>query len=415
MAGPRPSVRAAAAVLAVAAAAAGVSQAFGRFTFSLLFTDVRDDLGLSNTSAGTLGSANLLAYLTGTLVVSLVVGRAGLGRTARTGVAGVTAGLLLLAWAPNAAVTAVALVITGLFAAGVWVTVPAIATAQVGAGRRGTAIGLVGAGIGVGIVVASLLHGTADADRWRQVYRVEAAVALVVTVAGLRLLRHGEGTGSRPGPGTGRGGGSGFAAVRAVPGWRRLLGSYGLFAVAMSLMVTFLVAVLKEDAGYRSSAASLAFSMFGVGTIAGGPLFGPLADRLGRARALHLAYAVMAGTAVVIGSGARPWATFAALAFGTAFTAVPTTVAARLSDVVAAERFGAAYGVATLAFGAGLMVGPQLGGALGDATGSFRPVFWLAAAVAIIAGLLIRPGDAPAPPGRPARRPTADTAGDGGR
>ncbi|MEZ5231589.1 MAG: hypothetical protein R2749_02615 [Acidimicrobiales bacterium] len=40
MAGPRPNVRAAAAVLAVAAAAAGVSQAFGRFTFSLLFTDV---------------------------------------------------------------------------------------------------------------------------------------------------------------------------------------------------------------------------------------------------------------------------------------------------------------------------------------------------------------------------------------
>lgn len=54
--------------------------------------------------------------------------------------------------------------------------------------------------------------------------------------------------------------------------------------------------------------------------------------------------------------------------------------------------------MATLAFGAGLMIGPQLGGFLGDATGSFRPVFWLAAAVAAAAGVLA--AQPPPPPGR---------------
>ena len=98
-------------VLAVAASSAAVSQAFGRFTFSLLFTDVRNDLGLSNSRAGSLGSANLLAYLTGTLVVSLLVGRVGLSRTTRLGVVGVTTGVILLAWSPRAAVVAVALLI----------------------------------------------------------------------------------------------------------------------------------------------------------------------------------------------------------------------------------------------------------------------------------------------------------------
>lgn len=400
--------RRAAGVLAVAAASAGVSQAFGRFTFSLLFTDIRDDLELTNTRAGSLGSVNLLAYLAGTLAVSLLVGRAGLVRTARTGLLGVTAGLVLLAWAPNVAVVTVGLLCTGLFAAGVWVTVPGIAAARVGPHRRGTAIGMVGAGIGAGIVIGSLLHAGAATDAWRDVYRVEAAVAIAVSALGARWLRDGDRAGDGAGASAGSSGrtgtGSGFAAVRAVPGWPRLLASYGLFALAMSLMVTFLVGVLKEDAGYSNAAASFAFSCFGAGTILGGPLFGPLADRIGRARALHVAYAVMATTAVLIGTGARPWATLAALAFGTAFTAVPTTVAARLSDVIAAERFGAAYGVATLSFGAGLMVGPQLGGLLGDVTGSFRPVFWLAAAVAVAAGALIRraderrPGDTEGPP-----------------
>ena len=43
--------------------------------------------------------------------------------------------------------------------------------------------------------------------------------------------------------------------------------------------------------------------------------------------------------------------------------------------VIRTERFGAAYSTATLAFGAGLLVGPQLGGILADRTDSFRPVF----------------------------------------
>lgn len=372
-------------VLTVAAASAAVSQAFGRFTFSLLFTEVRDDLGLSNTLAGMLGSANLLAYLTGTLLVSLLVGRVGLSRTTRLGVAGVTAGLVLLSWSPGYPVVLAALLLTGLFAAGVWVTVPAIAASQVGPERRGSAIGVVGAGIGLGIMVASALHAGPGEGQWRLVYRAETALAVAVALAGLRWLRVASG-GVRPG--------GGLAAMRDVPRWQRLLLTYGLYGFAMSLIVTFLVAVLKQDGGYSTSAASFAFSCFGAGTIAGGPLFGPLADRWGRTEAMRLGFALLALSAVVIGWTARPWALIAATCFGLAFTGVPTTVAARMSDALAAERFGAAYAVATLAFGAGLMAGPQVGGLIGDVTGSFRPVFWLATAVASVAGVLV-PGDGP--------------------
>jgi len=392
------------AVLLVAAASAGVSQAFGRFTFSLLFTDVRDDLGLSNSRAGTAGSLNLAAYLAGTLVVSLLVGRIGLSRTTRIGVLGVTAGLALLAWSPGFAVVVGALLLTGFFAAGVWVTVPAIAAAQVPPHRRGTAIGVVGAGIGAGIVVAATLHAGPVGSAWRGVYRVEVVLAVVIAAVGQWLLRQ-QAAGTRRG--------SGLDALRAVPGWQRLLASYGLYGLAMSLMVTFLVAVLKEDAGYSTAAAAFAFSCFGAGTIAGGPLFGPLADRIGRPRAMHGAYGVMALTAVVMASGVRPWATIAAAGFGTAFTGVPTTVAAHMSDVIAAERFGAAYAVATLAFGTGLMIGPQAGGLLGDVTGSFRPAFGAAAVIALVAASLVRRSDGAATigPGVPAARPAPHAGG----
>ena len=43
------------AVLVTVTIAVAVSQSFGRFSYSVLLTDIRADLGISNTIAGTLG------------------------------------------------------------------------------------------------------------------------------------------------------------------------------------------------------------------------------------------------------------------------------------------------------------------------------------------------------------------------
>ena len=351
-----------------------VAQAFGRFTYSLLITDVRDDLDLSNTVAGSVGSANLGAYLLGTLAVSLLVGRLGLSRTTRLGLVGVTLGLLLLSWGPSLPVVFAGMAVAGFSGAAVWITTPALATAELGPSRRGTAIGLVGMGIGAGIVFASVLEATVAADTWRTVYRIEVVVAAIVAAVALVVFRGGPPAGARR---------TSLSAIRRVPRWGRLLASYGFFAVGMSLFVTFMVAVLEEDAGWSTSATAATFITFGVGSIFGGPVFGPLSDRFGRSRVLVAAFTVMAVTALVLPLGAGLLSVIAAFCFGMAFAGVPTIITARVSDAVDAESFGAAFGVATLAFGVGLTLGPQLGGLLRDVTGSFRPAFVVVAACAV--------------------------------
>jgi MFS family permease len=375
-------------VVVLTAAAACVSQAFGRFTYSLLFTDVRDDLALSNTLAGAIGSANLAAYLAGSLAVGLIVGRLGLVRTLAIGIVGSTSSLAVLAWGPSLTVVLPAATAAGFFGAFVWITGPGLATAALGPSRRGLAVGVIGAGIGFGIVSASLLASAIDVPSWRLVYLVEAAIGLVVTVgvfSGLRVELREPVTGAT---GVGLAARGGFGAIADVPGWIGLLTAYGLFAWALTSFVTFTVAVLAEDAGWSRGQAAAAFTALGVGTVAGGPVFGPLSDRLGRSRVLVLAFTVIAVAGVLVPLGLRPWSTAAAFAFGMAFTGVPTTVTARVSDHVPAERFGAAYSAATLAFGVGLLIGPQLGGVLADRTGSFRPVFGVVVGCAVLGGVL---------------------------
>ena len=54
-------------------AATAVSQAFGRFTYSVLYIEIRDDFDLSNTLAGSIGSLNLVGYLLGSLLVAYTI------------------------------------------------------------------------------------------------------------------------------------------------------------------------------------------------------------------------------------------------------------------------------------------------------------------------------------------------------
>jgi predicted MFS family arabinose efflux permease len=383
----RTSPAAAWLVVGAVAAASGVTQSFGRFTYSLLFTDLRDDFAISNTVAGALGSANLGAYLLGSLVVSVAVGRLGLANTLRGGIVGSCCSLVVLAWSPSLGVTFAAMTVAGFCGAFVWITAPGLATAALGAQRRGLAIGVSGAGIGIGIVVASIMATVVASTRWRLIYAMEAALAVLVVGAVLVIVRPSRRTPTRDRADTGAGEAqppAGLSTVREIPGWVGLMVAYALFAFGMALVMTFTVAVLVEQAGWTRPGAALAFTTIGLGTVAGGPVFGPLSDRFGRSPMLVVAFVVQALTGLLLPLGLRPWTVGIAFAFGMAFTGVPTVIAARVSDQVSDERFGAAFGAATLAFGVGLLAGPQFGGFLADATGSFQPGFVVVAGCAIM-------------------------------
>jgi MFS family permease len=56
--------------------------------------------------------------------------------------------------------------------------------------------------------------------------------------------------------------------------------------------------------------------------------------------------------------------------------------AAYLADHLATRAFGVAFGAVTLAFGGGQVAGPQLGGWIAEATGSFTPPFLLSSGIA---------------------------------
>jgi predicted MFS family arabinose efflux permease len=368
-------------VVLLVALGAAVAQAFGRFTYSVLLPAVRDDLGVSNTVAGLLGTANVGAYLAGTLLIIRATATVRLMTIMRIGFVLSLTGLALAGLAPNGVVLAAALVVMGLGGACIWIPSPAIAAAAVSPARRGTAVGMIGAGIGTGIVFAGRLSEDLRArwgvDAWQDVYRIEAVIGLVVAVAILVLLRpDAEAVATRTG--------SGLAVLRTMRGWVPLTLAYAAFGFSYLLAITYLTARLEDDAGYSDGRAAGVFAAVGLATIVGGIALGAVADRIGPRPSLVGGFALFAAGTVGILTGQTVAVLAGGVAIGMMFGGLPSVIATYIVQASDHVTYGPRYAVATLAFGIAQVTSPQVGGLLADVTGSFTVVFLLSGAVALL-------------------------------
>ncbi|GAB3309458.1 YbfB/YjiJ family MFS transporter [Geodermatophilus aquaeductus] len=370
-------------VLLVALASA-VAQAFGRFTYALLLPAIDRDLLGSYAVAGLVATANVLAYLAGTVAVSALSRRARPALLIQAGLACSAVGLGLLTRAQGAAGLAVGLTLTGVGGAFIWVPAPGLAGSVVRPSRRGAAIGVAGSGIGVGIVLASALTWTlrswgGDAS-WRTVYLVETGAAVLVLVLCVVLLRPAR---HRDDDVPVRAG-----ALRRVPGWIGLTGGYAAYGLAYSVYTSYLVTALEDDAGFSPGHASAVYTLVGIGLVAGGVVLGPLSDRWGRGPTLVGGYLAMAAAILLVPLGVEPLATVSALGFGLMMSGLPAVIAAHLSDSLTPREFAGAFGRCTLAFGLAQLCGPPLGGLLAETSGSFLVPFLLAGLVAAVGAAL---------------------------
>ena len=368
-------------VVVLVALGAAVAQAFGRFTYSVLLPAVRDDLGVSNTVAGLLGTANVGAYLAGTLLIIRATATVRLMTIMRVGFALSLTGLAIAGFAPNGVALAVALVVMGLGGACIWIPSPAIAAAAVSPARRGTAVGMIGAGIGTGIVFAGRLSEALRArwgvEAWQDVYRIETAIGLVVALTIVLLLRpEAEPVPARTG--------SGLAVLRTMRGWVPLTLAYAAFGFSYLLAITYLTARLEDDAGYTDGRAAGVFAAVGLATIVGGLALGAIADRIGPRPSLVGGFVLFAAGAGGILTGQTVAVLAGGIAVGMMFGGLPSVIATYIVQASDHVTYGPRYAVATLAFGIAQVTSPQVGGLLADLTGSFTIVFLLSGGVALL-------------------------------
>jgi MFS family permease len=196
-------------------------------------------------------------------------------------------------------------------------------------------------------------------------------------------------------------------AIRAPAFWWLALVRW-LAAVGFPLMNVHMVA-FAIGAGVPPVEAAAALGTVSLVSLGGRLATGWLADRLGRAATLTVAFAAaIAGIAclfLLAATGARGWLLGYVLLYGLAQGSSGIVTAARAADLFAGPHFGAVYGWLSLVVGPGEALGAWAGGALYDATGSYLSGFGLAAGALAVAAALMwavrSPGAATSGAGQP--------------
>lgn len=366
--------------LSAIAMAAGVGQGFGRFVFPALLPAMKADLLRSYGSAGFIGTANVAAYLLGAIIVMVLSVRLPAATILKGGLALSMTGMFTLATAQGLPQLVVGMLFTGCGGAAIWVPSPGIVGTLVGPERRGTAIGLVNAGIGVAIVFGTQLARFSPRwwgdGAWRWVWVIQGCTSVVVLVFAL-ITVHPTAVAVTARPR--------LSALRHASGWLPYTAGYFAFGFGYIITITYTVSALRDGSGFSPAHAANVYALLGLGTVGGGLLLGRLSDRIGRRNTIVVGYASSALCPLLLLSGREPLVALAALGFGVVFSGSVSVVAAYLADHARPGEFGPAFAAATVAFSLAQAFGPQVGGALVDATDGFGVTMGLSAAVLALA------------------------------
>lgn len=167
-------------------------------------------------------------------------------------------------------------------------------------------------------------------------------------------------------------------------------------AMGIGLMIPVMPNLILDVRGGTLSDAALWGGIlstgFAVMQFLFGPTIGNLSDRYGRRPVLLVSLFVMAVDYLVMAFAGSIWWLLVVRLVGGITAATQSTAAAFMADTTPPEKRGAQFGLVSAAFGVGFILGPVIGGLLGDL--GTRAPFYAAAALAagnFIFGLFILP------------------------
>lgn len=370
-----------------------------RFSYTSILPSMQEGLGLSNTQAGALATANLAGYLLMGIVGGALAARMGPRRIITAGLVLAAIGMVLTGVSQSYTPALIGRLLTGFGSAMANIPAHTMVGLWFSRARRGIATGTASSGASVGLIVAGpfvpwIITSFGDSG-WRMSWYILAGLTFVLGVAAFLVLR------DRPGY---EPEGMESASSHGRVSWRKLyfsgsvwhLGAvYFCFGFAYMIYLTFFTKRLIADLGYTEQAAGTLFMILGWASLPCGVLWGWIADIIGRKAAMTIILLAQAVAFALFALWTDPAGLLvSAVLYGLTAWGIPSIMAVTSGDIVGPVMAPAAYGFLTVFHGLGQATGPYVAGRMADAMPTFTAAYLLAAGVALVGAtgmLLLRP------------------------
>lgn len=376
------------------------SLGLARFGYTVILPSMQLSLDLDNTQAGFLATANLVGYLTLSILGGALASRYGPRRVITIGLALAGAGMLLTGFSKTFYSAALWRGLTGIGSGASNVPAMSLMSAWFVSRRRGFASGIAVAGssialILVGIFVPPLLGSNAEVG-WRITWWGFGAITIMLALLGWVLLRNNpKDVGLNP---LGLRPDQALPALQAGPmQWGRVYRSFAVwhlgfvyvaFGFSYIIYLTFFHKRLITEGGYTQESAGTLFMTMGWFSLFCGLIWGVVSDWIGRKKALFCVYLIHALAFTLFGIWNHPVSfLISAVLFGLTAWSIPAIMAATCGDILGPQLAPAALGFITLFFGVGQAIGPSIAGAMADSSSSFVPAYALAGVIAFLGAM----------------------------
>lgn len=375
-----------------------------RHLFPYVLSNMGAELNLAHESMGNISSVYFFAYTIMTFVWGIIADRIGPKKCMLIGQVSILVGLSGMGFMSSLPVGFLFYALCGAGAAGQSIPVVRLLSDWFGGARRGTALGLSGTGASVitvvlGVVVPIILVSYS----WRWCWWTSAAFVLIIAVIcwlllvntpAERGLTHISAEEHSVSPGeqikenhqTTAPKGTIRDMMKRGTVWN-LAALYFTRGIGYAIFMTFAVAYL-EEVGWGVKAAAGVLATWGALSLAGHIIWGVASDRITKKYLLAAALALKSIGLFVFLGGSTIGGYVGAAMVGFGGVGIPTVLAAAMADYYEPTVIGTIFGFITLAFGVGAIIGPTLGGALADATGTLLTAIVLALAAVIVSFVL---------------------------
>jgi MFS family permease len=388
------------AILAVGTLVVFGALGLARFGYTMVLPAMQLGLGLGNTHAGALATANLFGYLALSVLGGALAARYGPRIVIAAGLTLAAAGMLLTGLSNSFISAAIWRALTGIGSGASNVPAMGLLAAWFVQHRRGLAAGVGVTGSSLALIVLGLIVpyilASYGVHGWRVCWFLFAGVTLGLALLAFIILRNSPSElGLLP---VGAANDSVIATEKVSKlTWGRVYRSpivwhlgliYTAFGFSYIIYMTFLTKYLITEGGYSQESAGRMFMLMGWLSLLCGLIWGAFSDRLGRKTALIVVYSIQT---VAFGLFAlwpsTPGFIFSAVLFGLTAWSIPAIMAATCGDLLGPRLAPAGLGFITLFFGIGQAAGPSIAGIMADSVHSLSPAMLLAAGVALLGAL----------------------------
>ena len=268
--------------------------------------------------------------------------------------------------------------------------------------KRGLALGIAGAGSGLGtIIMAPLSAYLIVRFGWRISYIILGLIAWLVTIPLSRLLKkdpHEIGTipdginlqtydeidedRLRPVD----------LSPSQVFGTRSFwfLAFVWLFLSSSGFFIFVHFVPHITDMGFSASEAAIGLGLIGLSSFTGRILVGAISDRIGRKLTAVICALIQFGNMLWLTWAHDLWMLYLfAIVFGFTYNGLTTAISALIGDIFGIHSIGSIMGMLEIGFGIGAAIGPFIAGIIYDASGSYYIAFLVFAGALLLKAFFI--------------------------